>query len=97
MSLAHLGATFDLHGGGIDLCFPHHENEIAQSERATGVKGFAAHWFHSAHLMVEGEKMSEEQGQPLHARRTRRQGLLAHGGPLYADLPATTAARSTSR
>jgi cysteinyl-tRNA synthetase len=62
MSLAHLGATFDLHGGGIDLCFPHHENEIAQSECATGVKGFAAHWFHSAHLMVEGEKMSKSLG-----------------------------------
>jgi cysteinyl-tRNA synthetase len=62
MSLAHLGATFDLHGGGIDLCFPHHENEIAQSECATGVKGFAAHWFHSAHLMVEGEKMSKSKG-----------------------------------
>lgn len=62
MSLAHLGATFDLHGGGIDLCFPHHENEIAQSECATGVKGFAAHWFHGAHLMVEGEKMAKSKG-----------------------------------
>lgn len=62
MSLAHLGATFDLHGGGIDLCFPHHENEIAQTECATGVKGFAAHWFHSAHLLVEGEKMSKTKG-----------------------------------
>ena len=62
MSLEHLGATFDLHAGGVDLCFPHHENEIAQSECATGVKGFAAHWFHSAHLMVEGEKMSKSLG-----------------------------------
>ena len=61
MSLAHLGATFDLHGGGVDLCFPHHENEIAQSECATGVKGFAGHWFHSAHLMVEGDKMSKSK------------------------------------
>lgn len=62
MSLEHLGATFDLHAGGIDLCFPHHENEIAQSECATGVPGFAGHWFHSAHLMVEGEKMSKSRG-----------------------------------
>ncbi len=62
MSLEHLGATFDLHAGGVDLCFPHHENEIAQSECATGVKGFAAHWFHSAHLMVEGRKMSKSLG-----------------------------------
>jgi len=62
MSLEHLGVTFDLHGGGIDLCFPHHENEIAQSECATGVPGFAAHWFHSAHLLVEGEKMSKSKG-----------------------------------
>ncbi|MFZ9200937.1 MAG: cysteine--tRNA ligase [Opitutales bacterium] len=62
MSLEHLGATFDLHAGGVDLCFPHHENEIAQSECATGIKGFAAHWFHSAHLMVEGEKMSKSLG-----------------------------------
>jgi cysteinyl-tRNA synthetase len=62
MSLEHLGATFDLHAGGVDLCFPHHENEIAQSECATGIKGFAAHWFHSAHLMVEGQKMSKSLG-----------------------------------
>ena len=62
MSLEHLGPTFDLHAGGVDLCFPHHENEIAQSECATGVKGFAAHWFHSAHLMVEGAKMSKSLG-----------------------------------
>jgi cysteinyl-tRNA synthetase len=62
MSLEHLGATFDLHGGGIDLCFPHHENEIAQTECSTGVKGFAAHWFHSAHLLVDGDKMSKSKG-----------------------------------
>ncbi len=62
MSLEHLGATFDLHGGGIDLCFPHHENEIAQTECSTGIKGFAAHWFHSAHLLVDGDKMSKSKG-----------------------------------
>ncbi|TVR50268.1 MAG: cysteine--tRNA ligase [Puniceicoccaceae bacterium] len=61
MSMAYLGETFDLHGGGVDLCFPHHENEIAQSEAATG-KPFARHWFHCAHLMVEGRKMSKSLG-----------------------------------
>ncbi|TVP82907.1 MAG: cysteine--tRNA ligase [Puniceicoccaceae bacterium] len=55
------GETIDLHGGGIDLCFPHHENEIAQSECAHG-KDFCRHWFHSAHLMVEGAKMSKSLG-----------------------------------
>ncbi|MGB1127518.1 MAG: cysteine--tRNA ligase [Opitutales bacterium] len=55
------GATIDLHGGGIDLCFPHHENEIAQSECAHG-RDFCRHWFHSAHLMVEGAKMSKSLG-----------------------------------
>lgn len=61
MSVAYLGETFDLHGGGVDLVFPHHENEIAQSEAATG-KPFARLWFHSAHLMVEGRKMSKSLG-----------------------------------
>lgn len=61
MSRRYLGDTFDLHGGGVDLCFPHHENEIAQSEAATG-KPFAMHWFHSAHLQVEGTKMSKSLG-----------------------------------
>jgi len=61
MSHRYLGDTFDLHAGGIDLCFPHHENEIAQSEGATG-KPMCKHWFHSAHLQVEGEKMSKSLG-----------------------------------
>ena len=55
------GETIDLHGGGIDLCFPHHENEIAQSECAHG-RPFCRLWFHSAHLMVEGEKMAKSLG-----------------------------------
>lgn len=61
MSKRYLGDTFDLHAGGVDLCFPHHENEIAQSEGANG-KPFAMHWFHSAHLQVEGTKMSKSLG-----------------------------------
>jgi cysteinyl-tRNA synthetase len=56
--MEYLGESFDLHGGGVDLCFPHHENEIAQSEAATG-KPFARHWFHCAFLNVDNEKMSK--------------------------------------
>ena len=58
MSMDALGETFDLHAGGEDLIFPHHENEIAQSEAATG-KPFAHFWFHTRFLLVEGEKMSK--------------------------------------
>jgi len=61
MSIEYLGETFDLHGGGVDLCFPHHENEIAQSECTTG-KPFARHWMHSEHLLVDGAKMSKSLG-----------------------------------
>lgn len=61
MSLEYLGAEFDLHSGGIDLIFPHHENEIAQSCCATGGH-FARHWMHIAHLMVDGGKMSKSLG-----------------------------------
>src|SRR6266568_2835948 len=61
MSMAELGESFDLHAGGEDLIFPHHENEIAQSESATG-KPFAHFWFHSRFLLVEGEKMSKSLG-----------------------------------
>jgi cysteinyl-tRNA synthetase len=58
MSMRELGETFDLHAGGEDLIFPHHENEIAQSESLTG-KPFANFWFHARFLLVEGEKMSK--------------------------------------
>jgi cysteinyl-tRNA synthetase len=61
MSMQELGESFDLHAGGEDLIFPHHENEIAQSESATG-KPFAHFWFHARFLLVEGEKMSKSQG-----------------------------------
>ena len=61
MSLEYLGESFDLHGGGVDLMFPHHENEIAQSCCATG-GDFAGHWFHNAHLLVDGRKMSKSLG-----------------------------------
>ena len=61
MILEYLGEDFDLHSGGVDLIFPHHENEIAQSCCSTHGK-FAAHWFHIAHLMVDGGKMSKSLG-----------------------------------
>ena len=61
MSMKYLGDTFDIHGGGEDLVFPHHENEIAQSSCATG-KPFVKYWLHNAYLIVEGKKMSKSLG-----------------------------------
>jgi cysteinyl-tRNA synthetase len=61
MAMKYLGETFDIHSGGIDLAFPHHENEIAQSEAATG-KPFARTWLHAEHLVVNGKKMSKSLG-----------------------------------
>ena len=62
MTLAHLGPSFDLHGGGKDLIFPHHENEIAQSQGAYGVDTFARYWLHNGFLNFAGEKMSKSLG-----------------------------------
>ncbi len=62
MSRKYLGDTFDIHGGGHDLIFPHHENEIAQSCCANKTERFANYWMHNGHLMVEGEKMSKSLG-----------------------------------
>ena len=61
MSMKYLGPSFDLHTGGVDNIFPHHEDEIAQAEAATG-KPFSKYWMHCAHLMVEGHKMSKSAG-----------------------------------
>ena len=61
MSMKYLGETIDIHAGGEDLIFPHHENEIAQSEAATG-KPFVRYWLHAKHLLVNGEKMSKSKG-----------------------------------
>ena len=57
----HLGETIDLHTGGVDLLFPHHENEIAQSQCCNGTT-FARHWFHNEHLLVDGTTMSKSKG-----------------------------------
>jgi len=61
MSIRHLGETFDIHGGGMDLIFPHHENEIAQSCGATG-KEFARYWMHNGFVQINQEKMSKSLG-----------------------------------
>jgi cysteinyl-tRNA synthetase len=61
MSMKYLGETFDIHTGGVDNIFPHHENEIAQSEGATG-KPFVKTWLHAEHLIVDGEKMAKSKG-----------------------------------
>jgi cysteinyl-tRNA synthetase len=61
MSMKYLGESFDIHCGGVDLIFPHHENEIAQSEAATG-RPFVRYWFHAEFLLVEGKKMAKSEG-----------------------------------
>ncbi|HWQ70155.1 MAG TPA: cysteine--tRNA ligase [Patescibacteria group bacterium] len=67
MSMKYLGETFDIHGGGADLIFPHHENEIAQSECATG-KPFARYWIHNGFVNIRAEKMSKSLGNILTIR-----------------------------
>jgi cysteinyl-tRNA synthetase len=73
MSMKYLGETFDVHCGGVDLIFPHHENEIAQSECATG-KPFVRYWVHPEFLIVEGEKMSKSLGNFYTLRDLLAQG-----------------------
>jgi cysteinyl-tRNA synthetase len=78
MSMKYLGETFDIHAGGIDLVFPHHENEIAQSEGATG-KHFVNYWIHFEHLKVEGETMSKSKGNYYTFRDLMEKGYSAAG------------------
>ncbi|GIK81801.1 MAG: cysteine--tRNA ligase [Alphaproteobacteria bacterium] len=73
MSWKHLGETFDIHGGGIDLVFPHHENEIAQSRCAFHTNVMANFWMHNGFLQVEGEKMSKSLGNFITIRELREQ------------------------
>jgi len=70
MSLRHLGETLDIHGGGQDLIFPHHENEIAQSESFTGTVPFVRFWMHNGLVQLEGEKMSKSLGILVTIRET---------------------------
>ena len=74
MSLKYLGRTFDLHCGGVDNIFPHHENEIAQSESFTGTT-FVRYWLHCHHLIVDGQKMSKSKGNFFTLKDLLAQGL----------------------
>ncbi|MDI6774631.1 MAG: cysteine--tRNA ligase [Verrucomicrobiota bacterium] len=73
MSMKYLGESFDIHTGGVDNMFPHHENEIAQSEAATG-KSFVRYWMHCAHLVVDGRKMAKSLGNFYTLRDARNRG-----------------------
>ncbi len=75
MCSAHLGSQIDIHGGGTDLIFPHHENEIAQSETALGVDPFARYWVHNGLLQFSGEKMSKSIGNFVRIRELADRGL----------------------
>ena len=68
MALRYLGPRVDIHGGGTDLIYPHHENEIAQSEAATGVRPVVGHWIHTGPMCLDGEKMSKSKGNMVFVR-----------------------------
>ena len=91
MSWKHLGETFDIHGGGIDLVFPHHENEIAQSRCAHGTKMMANYWLHNGFLQVEGEKMAKSLGNfvTIHELLTGWQGYAWPGEALRFNILRT--------
>jgi len=74
MSGTHLGETFDIHGGGLDLIFPHHENEIAQSTCANG-RTFVKYWMHNGYVVVNGEKMSKSLGNFFTVRQLLEEGF----------------------
>src|SRR5271168_4646435 len=82
MSWKHLGETFDIHGGGIDLVFPHHENEIAQSRCAFHTPVMANYWMHNGFLQVEGEKMSKSLGNFV----TMRDALAESTDPRWGEI-----------
>ncbi len=75
MSAKHLGEVFDIHGGGLDLIFPHHENEIAQSRCAHGTDAMARYWVHNGYVVVNGEKMSKSLGNFFTVRELLDEGL----------------------
>ena len=75
MSNKYLGENFDIHGGGVDLKFPHHENEIAQSKCAFKGSQFAKYWMHNGFLMIDGQKMSKSLGNFITINNIREQGV----------------------
>ncbi len=85
MSMAHLGESFDIHTGGEDLVFPHHEDELAQSEAATG-QPFVRHWLHCAHLRIGGEKMARRSGNFVRVADLIESGVSSAGPSLRAAL-----------
>ena len=87
MAIKYLGETLDIHAGGVDLIFPHHENEIAQSESLTG-KPFSRFWLHAEFLMVEGQKMSKSLGNYLTPAGRAGAGIRAGGDPIPAGFDA---------
>ena len=87
MSMAHLGPSFDIHTGGVDLIFPHHEDEIAQSEAATG-QPFVRTWLHCAHLQMGGEKMAKSTGNIARVGRRLAPRRLSPRALRYALLAA---------
>jgi cysteinyl-tRNA synthetase len=107
MSMKHLGESLDIHCGGEDLIFPHHDDEIAQSEAGTG-KPFVRYWLHSAHLMVDGQKMSKSLGNFYTLRDLESKGFTGqeiryalvsvhYRLPLNFTLDGLAAARQTLR
>lgn len=74
MSMEYLGETFDIHTGGVDLIFPHHENEIAQSEGATGCP-FVRYWLHNEHFLLGGKKLSKSEGNVVYVPDILQQGF----------------------
>ena len=96
MSMAYLGPSFDIHTGGVDLIFPHHEDEIAQSEAATG-KPFVGTWLHCAHLQMGGEKMAKSTGNIARVGELPGRRGLAAGAPAMRSSRSITGPRSTSR
>lgn len=87
MSNKYLGASFDIHGGGADLKFPHHENEIAQSRCANKDSSFATHWMHNGFLMINGQKMSKSLGNFITIADMKNKGI--NGNALRLALLST--------
>src|SRR5260370_35041164 len=97
MAMKYLGETLDIHCGGVDLIFPHHENEIAQAEAITG-KPFARFWLHAEFLNIDSQKMAKSAVNPFPPRAPLGMGPPPHPGPLPPlSLPPPTKPNVSSR